>query len=56
MNCHFVDGFARSSDIGRAEILLQKVARMRTSYTEATGDVRKRMARRRFSSATAACR
>jgi hypothetical protein len=56
MNSHFIDGFARSLDIGRAEIALPKVARMRMARTPATGDVRKRMARRCFSAATGACR
>jgi hypothetical protein len=56
MNGHFIDGFARSSDIGRAEIALPKVTRMRMAQTPATGDARKRMARRCFSAATGACR
>lgn len=56
MNGHFIDGVARSSDIGRAEIALPKVTRMRMAQTPATGDARKRMARRCFSAATGACR
>lgn len=56
MNGHFIDGFAKSSDIGRAEIVLPKVIRMRAYRKQATGDVRKRMARRCFSAAIGACR
>jgi hypothetical protein len=56
MNGHFIDRFVRSSDIGRAEIVAPKVTRMRASQRQATGDVRKRMARRCFSAATGACR
>jgi hypothetical protein len=56
MNGHFIDGFTRSSDKGRAEIVLPKVTCMRTSQKQATGDARKRMARRCFSAATGACR
>jgi hypothetical protein len=56
MNSHFIDGFAGSLDIGRAEMFCQKVARMRMARTPATGDMRKLMARRCFSAATGACR
>jgi hypothetical protein len=55
MNSRFIDGFARSLDIGRAEIVLPKVTRMSMAQTPATGDARKRMARRCFSAATGAC-
>jgi hypothetical protein len=56
MNCHFIDGFARSMDIGRAEVVLPRVIRMRKNRKQATGNVRKRMARRCFSAVTGACR
>jgi hypothetical protein len=56
MNGHFIDGFARSSDIGCAEIALPKVTRMRMAQAAATGNARKRMAQRCFSAATGACR
>jgi hypothetical protein len=56
MNSHFIDGFARSLDIDRAEIALPKVTRMRMVQTSATVDVRKRTARRCFSAATGICR
>jgi hypothetical protein len=56
MNSHFIDGFARSSDIGHAEIVLPTAACMRVAQTPATGDARKRTARRCFSAATGACR
>jgi hypothetical protein len=46
----------RSLDIGCAEVVLQRVFRMRTSQKQATGDVRKRTARRCFSAVTGACR
>jgi hypothetical protein len=55
MNSHFIDRFARSLDIGHADIALPKVHRMRMAQTPATGDARKRMARRCFSAATGAC-
>ena len=45
MNSHFIDRFARSLDIARAEIILPKVTRMRLAQTPATGDARKRVAR-----------
>jgi hypothetical protein len=56
MNGHFIDGFARSLDIRRADLALPKVHRVRMAQTPATGDARKRMARRCFSAATGACR
>jgi hypothetical protein len=56
MNSHSIDGFAGSLDIRRAEIVLPKAACMRMVQTPATGDARKRMARRCFSAATGACR
>src|SRR4029077_21166865 len=56
MNSHFIDGFAGSLDIRYADMILSKVIRMRMAQTPATGDARKRMARRCFSAATGACR
>jgi hypothetical protein len=56
MNSHFIDDFAGSLDIGCAEIGLPKTNCMRMVQTPATGDARKRMARRCVSAATGACR
>jgi hypothetical protein len=56
MNGHFIDGFAGSLDIRCADMFLSKVIRMRMAQTPATGDARRRMARRCFSAATGACR
>jgi hypothetical protein len=56
MNSDFIDGFAGSLDIRWADMVLPKVSRMRMAQTPATGDARKRMARRCFSAATGACR
>jgi hypothetical protein len=56
MNSHFIDGFAGSLDIRCADMFLSKVIRMRMAQTPATGDARRRMARRCFSAATGACR
>jgi len=56
MNGHFIDHFAKSSDIRCVDVVLPKITRMRMSQAPASGDVRKRMARRCFSAATGACR
>jgi hypothetical protein len=56
MKGHFIDDLAKSSDIRRADMFLSKVIRMRMAQTPATGDARRRMARRCFSAATGACR
>jgi hypothetical protein len=54
MESLFIDDFAKSSDIRRADIVLPKVTRMRMAQSPATVDVRKRLARRCFSAATGA--